>query len=152
MKNKIKILFICFATTILASCGSSEAQKNLREEVEKAKVNFPIHISEGITIDSIDYTSDMVTYYTNVTGDLIQLKTLREESDAIDRLIYEALKNSDSPEIREQLEMCKKADAKIVFVFSNPAGDTFDITIDPKEFENTVDTTALPSSDTDNND
>lgn len=149
MKSKFKLFVICFAATVMASCGSSEAQQNLRDEVEIAKADCPIHIADGITIDSIDYKRDLVTYYTSVTGDLIQLKTLREESDLIDRMIYEAIKNSDSPEIRSQLDMCKKADAKIVFVFSNPAGDTFDITIDPKEFENSANATSQ-TTQTDN--
>lgn len=136
MKTKTKLLVICLVTAALASCnGSTEAQDHLREKVEMTAAECPIRIADGITIDSIDYAHDLVTYHTSVTGDLIQLKTLRDESDMVNRMIYEAIKTSDSSEIRSQLDMCIKADAKIVFVFSNPAGDTFDITIDPKKFE-----------------
>lgn len=142
MKSKLKLLILCFVAVAFASCGSTEAQDHLREKVEMTQAECPIRIADGITIDSIDYAHDMVTYHTSVTGDLIQLKTLREESDAIDRMIYEAIKSSDSPEIRSQLDMCKKADAKIVFVFYNPSGDTFDITIDPKEFEDSTSVTS----------
>lgn len=148
MKSKLKLLILCFAATALASCGSTEAQDHLREKVEMTQAECPIRIAEGITIDSVDYAHDMVTYHTSVTGDLIHLKTLRDESDVIDHMIYDAIKSSDSEEIRSQLDMCKKADAKIVFVFSNPTGDTFDITIDPKEFEDSASVTVDPPAST----
>ncbi len=134
MKTFLKLNVIALMGSILLTGCSREAEDRLRTAVDETASRCPIRVAEGVTIDSIDYANDMVTYYTSVANGMLQIQTLKDETDMVRRLVVEAIRRSDSPEISDQLQMCADAGASIVMAFSDRAGDTFDIRINPADY------------------
>lgn len=136
MKRPVRLCVIAtLASALLTGCAG-EAENKLRKAVDETAAQCPIKVAVGVTIDSIDYVDDMVTYYTSVTNGMLQIQTLKDETDMIRTLVVEAIRNSDSPQISEQLEMCADAGASIVMAFTDRMGDTFDVRINPADYLN----------------
>lgn len=134
MKLFVRLNVIALAASALLTGCASEAENKLRKAVDETAAQCPIKVAPGVTIDSIDYANDMVTYYTSVTNGMLQIQTLKDETDMVRNLVVEAIRSSDSPEISEQLEMCADAGASIVMAFTDRIGDTFDVRINPKDY------------------
>ncbi len=134
MKRFLKLNVIALASSIMLAGCASEAENKLKKAVEKSAAECPIHIADGVTIDSIEYANDMVTYYSNISNGYLQIPVLRDETDQIRHLIVQGITASDSPEIREQLQMCADAGATIVMAFSDRMGNTYDVRINPTDY------------------
>lgn len=129
---KLNVLAV-LVSVLLTGCAN-EAENKLQKAVDETAAKCPIHVAEGVTLDSIDYVDNMVTYYTSVTNGMLQIKTLKDETDMIRGLVVEAIRSSDSPEISEQLQMCADAGASIVMAFTDRMGETFDVRINPADY------------------
>lgn len=133
MKRFLKLNIAAVGVSILLAGCANKSHSRLQNLVDKTAAKCPIKVADGITLDSIEYRNDMVTYYTSVTNGLLQLQTLKDETDMVRKLIVKAFQNHDTPEYNE-LEMCAEAGASIVMAFTNRQGDTFDLLIDPTEY------------------
>lgn len=134
MKLFVKLNVIALVASVLLTGCANEAENKLRKAVDETAAQCPINVAPGVTIDSIDYADDMVTYYTSVNNGMLQIQTLKDETDMVRTLVVEAIRGSDSPEIREQLKICAEAGASIVMAFTDRIGDTFDIRINPNDY------------------
>lgn len=133
---KSKVIIFAVAALGFASCNSeTQEQKQLRQLVEERNKDIcPKEISFGIMLDSITYNDNQVSYHTTVEGGLADFKVLREEEDKVKDIIYNVVIQGDSPEIKQEIDLCHQAGSKIVFVFTNSGGDTYALTIDPAEY------------------
>lgn len=134
MKKYLKLNIAAICVSILLTGCSNESRSKLQKSVDEIEAKCPIKVDEGTTIDSVVYENDMVTYYSSSTNGLINVQTLKDETDLISNLVVNAIRSSDSPEISEQLQMCADAGATIVMAFTDRQGDTFDLRIDPAEY------------------
>lgn len=134
MKLFLRLNIIALLLSVIMTGCAGEAESRLRKAVDETAAKCPVKVAEGVTLDSIDYVNDMVTYYTTVTNGMLQIQTLKDETDMIRSLVVEAIRSSDSPEINEQLQMCADAGATIVMAFTDRMGDTFDLSINPADY------------------
>lgn len=134
MKNSLKLNVVALGVSILLTGCANESQSKLQKSVDEIAAKCPIKVADGITIDSIDYADDMVTYYSSSTNGLLDIQTLKDETGLIRQLVVNGIRNADSPEINEQLQMCADAGASIVLAFSDHRGNTFDLRIDPADY------------------
>lgn len=134
MKLFLRLNIIALLLSVIITGCAGEAESRLRKAVDETAAKCPVKVAEGVTLDSIDYVNDMVTYYTTVTNGMLQIQTLKDETDMIRSLVVEAIRSSDSPEINEQLQMCADAGATIVMAFTDRMGDTFDLSINPADY------------------
>lgn len=134
MKLFAKLNVIALLLSILLTGCAGEAETRLRKAVDETAARCPLNVAEGVTLDSIEYANDMVTYYTTVANGVLQIQTLKDETDMVRTLVVEAIRSADSPEISEQLQMCADAGATIVMAFTDRMGDTFDLSINPADY------------------
>lgn len=134
MKLFLRLNIIALLLSVIMTGCAGEAESRLRKAVDETAAKCPVKVAEGVTLDSIDYVNDMVTYYTTVTNGMLQIQTLKDETDMIRSLVVEAIRSSDSQEINEQLQMCADAGATIVMAFTDRMGDTFDLSINPADY------------------
>lgn len=134
MKNSLKLNVVALGVSILLTGCANESQSKLQKSVDEIAAKCPIKVADGITIDSIHYADDMVTYYSSSTNGLLDIQTLKDETGLIRQLVVNGIRNADSPEINEQLQMCADAGASIVLAFSDHRGNTFDLRIDPADY------------------
>ncbi len=134
MKKFLKLNVVALMSSILLTGCAGEAENKLKKAVEKSAEQCPVKVAEGVTIDSIEYSNDMVTYYSSVANGYLQIPVLKDESDQIRHLIVQAISSSESPEIREQLQLCADAGACIVMAFTDRMGNTYDLRINPADY------------------
>lgn len=134
MKRFYYIAISVFALFFFAC--QSDSQRKLQSEVADASAHCPIKVADEIEIEKIDYADNILTYYTKVDDGVLQIKALKDESEMVKKLIYDAVAQSDVPEVRNQLKLCADAGAKIVFSFYSNLGDSYDVEIDPKDYQN----------------
>lgn len=134
MNTSLKLNAVALAVSILLTGCASESQSKLRKSVDEIAAKCPIVVADGITIDSVGYADDIVTYYSSSTNGLLNIQTLKDETDFIRYLVVNGIRNSDSPEINEELQLCADAGATIVLAFSDRQGNTYDLSIDPSDY------------------
>lgn len=134
MKTSLKLNIVALGVSILMMGCANESQSKLQKSVDEINAKCPIKVADGISIDSIDYADDMVTYYSSSANGLLNIQVLKDETDLIQQLVVEGIRSSDSPEINEQLQMCADAGATIVLAFSDRQGNTYDLRINPADY------------------
>lgn len=134
MKTSLKLNIVALGVSILMMGCANESQSKLQKSVDEINAKCSIKVADGISIDSIDYADDMVTYYSSSANGLLNIQVLKDETDLIQQLVVEGIRSSDSPEINEQLQMCADAGATIVLAFSDRQGNTYDLRINPADY------------------
>ncbi len=136
MKKSILFSFLMaiFAITI-SSCSSS--QDELKKACEEATKQCPVQADYGMSIVSIDYADNNVVYNVEVDEAIYGPDAIQQFSGAKEQMrdaMKQAILSGSDKEIAAMVEMCRKANANIVFKYTGkPSGKSFDIEIPASE-------------------
>lgn len=128
MKTRLLSIIVCMMS-ILASCTQSP-QDQLRRECEKANAEMPQDLGSSIIARSVSYTDGNVVYHFSCDETLCPLYD-EDIFEATSQEMERALKHSTDPEIIALVELCRRADADIVYEYDTAQGNTYRIVIEP---------------------
>lgn len=136
MKKSILFTFLMaiFAITI-TSCSSN--QDELKKACEEASKQCPVQADYGMSIVSIDYADNNVVYNVEVDENIYGPDAIQQFTGAKDQMreaMKQAILSGSDKEIGAMVDLCRKANANIVFKYvGKPSGKSFEIEIPTNE-------------------
>ena len=136
MKKSILFTFLMAIFAIsLSSCSSS--QDKLKQACEEATKQCPVQADYGMSIVSIDYADNNVVYNVEVDESIYGEDAIQQFTAAKDQMgeaMKGAILSGSDKDIAAMVDLCRKADANIVFKYTGkPSGQSFEIEIPASE-------------------
>lgn len=114
---------------LLPSCTSKSPQDDLRAECAAANKSMPQDLGNTIIARSVTYTDGNVVYHLTY-NELVCPLYSDEVMNQLTEKMNDAVKNSTDPNIIRLVDLCRKADADIIYEYNTTQGNTYRIVID----------------------